>query len=128
VKALSLKQPWANLIATGEKTIETRTWATDYRGELLIVSSKHPPIEPAGSAVAIARLVECRPMTAADEEAACCDIYPKAVAWVFQGVRPVEPFPVRGQLGIYQIECSPKILRRPPEPVLTCVRELFRRV
>jgi len=125
MKALSVKQPWANLIAAGEKTIETRTWATDYRGELLIVSSKSPPIEPAGSTVAIAKLVECRPMSVADEEAACCDIYPRAVAWVLEGVRPVEPFPIRGQLGIYAVEFSPKILERPPEPVLACVRELF---
>mgnify|MGYP000945848419 CR=1 FL=1 len=26
-------QPWANLIAAGTKTIETRLWATAYRGE-----------------------------------------------------------------------------------------------
>ncbi len=46
MKALSAKQPWANLIAAGEKTIETRTWATRYRGPLLIVSSRRPRIEP----------------------------------------------------------------------------------
>ena len=52
MKALSVKQPWANMIAEGEKTIETRTWSTDYRGEILIVSARDPDIPPAGCAVA----------------------------------------------------------------------------
>jgi hypothetical protein len=49
--ALSIKQPWANMIISGEKTIETRTWSTDFRGDLLIVSSKTPAIAPAGYAL-----------------------------------------------------------------------------
>ncbi len=36
MKALSIKQPWAHYIASGQKTIETRTWETKYRGPLLI--------------------------------------------------------------------------------------------
>ena len=32
VKALSLTQPWATLVAMGAKRIETRSWATSYRG------------------------------------------------------------------------------------------------
>ncbi len=51
MKALSVKQPWANAIASGEKTIETRKWFADYRGPLLIVSSKQPRIQPAGCAI-----------------------------------------------------------------------------
>jgi hypothetical protein len=42
MKAISIKQPWAQLIARGEKTIELRTWATNHRGPLLIVSSLAP--------------------------------------------------------------------------------------
>ncbi|MGH8579805.1 MAG: ASCH domain-containing protein [Gammaproteobacteria bacterium] len=61
MKALSLKQPWANLIAVGGKTIETRTWVTSYRGPLPIVSSKRPRIETAGFALAVATLTGCRP-------------------------------------------------------------------
>lgn len=103
LRALSVKQPWANLIASGEKTIETRTWTTDYRGPLLIVSSKSPPIQPAGCAVAIATLVDCRPMTAADEGATKCPLYPGASAWVLRDIRRVRPFKVRGSLGIYRV-------------------------
>ena len=36
VKALSIRQPWAHLILCGMKTIENRTWRTDYRGPLAI--------------------------------------------------------------------------------------------
>ncbi|GAB6172011.1 hypothetical protein JCM15765_14890 [Paradesulfitobacterium aromaticivorans] len=40
MKAISLLQPWASLIATGAKKIETRSWATRYRGPLAIHASK----------------------------------------------------------------------------------------
>lgn len=110
MKCLSVKQPWANLIASGRKTIETRTWATDYRGELLIVSSKTPPIVPAGAAVALVDLVDCRPMLASDQPAACCDIYPNAFAWVLQNIRPVRPVAVRGSLGIYETPVELELL------------------
>jgi len=36
MKALSLWQPWASAIAVRAKRIETRSWATKYRGPLLI--------------------------------------------------------------------------------------------
>lgn len=40
MKALTLHQPWASLIALGVKTIETRSWSTRYRGPLAIHASK----------------------------------------------------------------------------------------
>jgi activating signal cointegrator 1 len=44
MKALTLWQPWASLIALGEKRIETRCWQTSYRGELAIhAAAKLPP-------------------------------------------------------------------------------------
>lgn len=43
MKALSLTQPWATLIAIGVKRFETRGWNTDYRGPLLIHASKAFP-------------------------------------------------------------------------------------
>lgn len=104
MKALSVKQPWANMIASGEKTIETRTWSTDYRGDLLIVSSRTPNIAPAGCALCIVRLVDCRPMTEKDQMEACCSIYPGAFAWVLTGVRRVNPFAVRGQVGLFDVQ------------------------
>lgn len=38
-KALSIKQPWASLIAHGIKTIENRTWPTKFRGRIYIHAS-----------------------------------------------------------------------------------------
>ena len=40
MKALSIRQPWAWLIARGFKPIENRTWNTRFRGRLLIHASK----------------------------------------------------------------------------------------
>lgn len=40
VKAITLIQPWATLIAQGEKWIETRSWATSHRGKLAIHAGK----------------------------------------------------------------------------------------
>ena len=40
MKAISIWQPWATLIALGEKRIETRGWETRYRGPLAIHAAK----------------------------------------------------------------------------------------
>lgn len=40
MRAISLWEPWASLIRTGAKTIETRSWSTPYRGPLLICAAK----------------------------------------------------------------------------------------
>lgn len=40
MKCLSLKQPYAELLVSGRKTIELRSWNTKFRGEFLIHASK----------------------------------------------------------------------------------------
>lgn len=40
MKALTICQPYAELIARGDKLVENRTWPTSYRGELLIHAGK----------------------------------------------------------------------------------------
>ncbi|WCM42437.1 ASCH domain-containing protein [Flavobacterium sp. CBA20B-1] len=41
MKAITIKQPWAYLIASGVKDIENRTWKTHFRGRVYIhVSAK----------------------------------------------------------------------------------------
>lgn len=42
MKVISLWQPWAQLIVEGKKYDETRSWKTNYRGEILIHASKKP--------------------------------------------------------------------------------------
>ena len=43
MKALTLTQPWASLMAIGAKRIETRSWSTPYRGEIVIHAAKNFP-------------------------------------------------------------------------------------
>lgn len=103
-KALSLKQPWANLVMQKKKTIETRKWDTNYRGDLVICSSQKPKIDPAGYALCIAELCDVRPMKKADEKKACCKVYPRAHSWFLRNIRPINPpIPVKGQLGIFNL-------------------------
>ena len=109
MKCISVKQPWATKIANGCKTIETRTWSTNYRGPLAIASSKKPcicpkRIYPAGCVVCVVKLIDCRPMTAYDEAAACCDLYDGAWAWILEDIKKIEPRKVKGQLSIYDID------------------------
>lgn len=40
MKVITIKQPWATLIAEGYKEYEFRTWKTKYRGEILIHAGK----------------------------------------------------------------------------------------
>lgn len=40
LKALSVRQPWASLLAWGLKPVENRTWSTRFRGPVLIHASK----------------------------------------------------------------------------------------
>lgn len=115
MRCLSVRQPWAQLIAEGTKTIELRTWATKYRGPLVIVAGKArakksersaPWVEidgPRGAAIAIAELVDCRPATRSDARAACTAPAEGEWAWVLGEVRPIEPVPQRGKLGLYRV-------------------------
>lgn len=55
MKALTLQQPWATLLATGRKRIETRSWKTSYRGPIAIHAAARIPariknevLEPVG--------------------------------------------------------------------------------
>lgn len=50
MKVLSIKQPWAFLLASGIKDVENRVWQTKYRGMVLIHAPKktdfdHPKIQ-----------------------------------------------------------------------------------
>jgi hypothetical protein len=74
--ALSLKQPWAALLAHGRKTIEIRKWSTQRRGPILIHASRtvddraeawqhvsddiKPTAELLGGIIGVANLMDCR--------------------------------------------------------------------
>ena len=118
MNALSVKQPWAGLIGSGQKTIETRTWYTTYRGDLLICSSQKR-IDPnkvgmhyyngkmcfyLGSTICLVKVVDCVQMKPEHEKGAMCPVYEDAWAWILEDVRLVKQLPVKGQLSIYEVD------------------------
>lgn len=103
-KAISLKQPFANLVCEGKKKIETRVWNTKYRGDVVICSSQTPKIEPYGKALCIVEICRTEPMKKEHEKDACCEIYPRAWSWHLRNVRLIKPpVPIKGKLGIYDL-------------------------
>ncbi len=46
MKAITLWQPWASLIAVGAKQYETRPWKTNYRGRIAIHAARRKVIPP----------------------------------------------------------------------------------
>ena len=108
IKALSVKQPWATMIAQGFKYIETRTWDTKYRGDLLISSTLNPyyPGVKLGFALCVVYLQNCRPMIPSDAAGARCEYREdlKLFAWVLTNLRKIEPFRVRGHQGLFDVE------------------------
>lgn len=105
MKTLSVKHPWCELIASGEKTVEIRTWKTDYRGPLLIASSAAPKWALAGKAVCIVDLVDVRPITQDDLENSCCsECWDSDYAWILENARTVPAIPIKGKLHLYDTE------------------------
>ena len=122
MKALTVKQPWAWAIASGEKGIENRTWAPAYRGPLLIHAGlkfdalAEPPIVvpsdlPTGRIVARVELVDVVPLEEVEDDPWAMG--PKC--WLLEGA--VDLSEVAG------LECSGKqMLWVPPRRVLRIVR------
>lgn len=106
MKALSLRPEWAHLVLCGEKTIECRSWQTDYRGDVLICSSSVKRKGCiSGHGLIVAELVDIHELTADDLEDACMSELPdrKLYAWVFDNFRDIKPFPVKGQLKLFDV-------------------------
>ena len=55
MKAITLRQPYASLVAIGAKPHETRSWATSYRGPIAI----HAGVKPAHELDGITRELIC---------------------------------------------------------------------
>lgn len=128
MKALTVLQPFASLVLGGQKTIETRSWKTAYRGDILICAGrsphrgtvilplpnfplmycedaieKFPGLAIFGVSLCVVELVHCRPLRASDWVKACCFTPPNLFAWVLTNVRPVEMKPVRGQQRLFEV-------------------------
>ena len=125
MKAISIKQPWASLVASGRKTIECRTWRTTHRGPLLICASKggfelndDGLLAPGGVALGVVELQNIRPMTKGDLPAAFlpddwqADAL-KGLAWEVAALYKVEPFPVKGRLNLFDVDDA--LIKRLPD-------------
>lgn len=130
MKALSVKQPWASLAAAGHKQIECRTWRTNYRGPLLICSSKGDfeindgLIAPGGMALGVVELLDVRRMTKADLDSAFlpdewhADAL-KGFAWVLRKQYEIVPVPIKGRLNLFEADVP--LVHLPPEYNDHCV-------
>jgi hypothetical protein len=118
--ALSVNQPFADMISKGIKKIEVRSRATKHRGNILIVSSKkvfdgyeYNEEDRIGVSICRVELYDCKPLKECTEEelALTClkrDELIKALksghyAWFLKNPIPVIEFPVKGQLGIFSL-------------------------
>jgi predicted transcriptional regulator len=119
MKALSLKQPWAELILLGKKTIETRTWNTTFRGRFLIHASLNVDkgamerfgfsTLPLGCVVGEAELVSVKEyanekdwLEDADKHCAGSIKFDrKRYGYLLKNVKRVKPKPCKGRLGFW---------------------------
>jgi len=130
MKAITIKQPFASLIAAGLKEYEFRTWKTDYRGEILIHAGKSVDREamerfadydltyPLGCVMARAVMTDCVPI-----DGAMKDVLRQKDSRVYAGItedpdfhgygfrleriEPIRPIPMRGMLGLWECEVLP---------------------
>jgi len=130
LKALSVMQPWAQLIASRQKTIETRSWMTLWRGPLVIHASQSPRFlkdrelleslrrnglalddgQVVGAAVAVAMVADCRRTEAlvgtplGRKEHAAGNFSARRWGIILESVRPlITPVPVKGALGLWMV-------------------------
>ncbi len=113
MKAISIHPRFAMEIACRRKTIECRTWQTRYRGELLIcASARREPGCIAGHALAVCTLASILPFAQAHLGPAGMDEMPSrpSYAWMLEAIRPIRPVPVKGRLGLFDVQIEPIFL------------------
>jgi hypothetical protein len=119
IPAISIRQPWAELILRGVKTIEIRDWERDYRGDLYLHTGKVAdgyrifefgmPDVFRGGYIGIIELVTILPFTSESWKAwqpkhlSDHHFIPGTFAWVVQNSRRFqEPIPAPGKLGLFE--------------------------
>lgn len=123
LKAISIRQPWIDLILKGHKTIELRGWDLSHRGPLALHASKkidyhaaryfgyEKPWElPSGAILAVAevnRTIELSEANFGDHLDGHLQILPAngiTYGIVLEQVRPLDkPVPARGRLSTFTL-------------------------
>lgn len=114
MRALSIRQPWAWLIAHGHKPVENRTWPTSHRGDTLIHAGKVFDLEGLASILAtfphlrsvLPQQYELGGIVGLAQLIGCVQKHPSAwftgpYAFVFYAARPLPFVPLRGQLSFF---------------------------
>ena len=122
IKAITLWQPWATLVAIGAKCIETRSWRTKHRGLLAIHAAKrftHQVVEtepfvgaladvtqfPLGTIVAVCNLADCVQVTEnnrpGEPELSFGDYTLGRWMWILEDVIAFDPLLARGRQGLW---------------------------
>jgi ASCH domain len=121
VPALSVRQPWAELIVSGRKTIEVRSWTCAYRGRIWIHAAQrsdqheesafHFSHLPKGGYVGSVALCATVPLDRARWEARRAnhlnlgEYRPGLYAWLLDGPNRFDAIvPARGQLNLFYPE------------------------
>ena len=117
MNALTICQPYAELIARCEKPIENRAWPTSYRGPLAIHAGKsrawmdwgdeefYPDME-FGAVIAIAELYDCVRIGNLPEQLRGHEHANGPWCWLLRNVRRITPVPYRGAQGLWVIPDS----------------------
>ena len=124
MKALSLKQPFAELVVSGRKTIELRKWNTKFRGKFLIHSSKTPDKKgmekfgfgelPNGFIVGEANLANVKEYKSKEEFDndkswhLANDAYGK-YGFILEDAKRIKPIPAKGMLGFWDYNSIKKV-------------------
>ena len=106
MKALSINPVYAMQIVTGIKTVECRSWTTNYRGDILICSTakKEKGTIP-GHALGVVTLEDIVPFQKKHLKGAMMDDFnPEDYAWILTNPRVIKPFPVKGKLSLWNCE------------------------
>lgn len=117
MKALSIHPYYAMGIMVGEKTVECRSWKTDYRGDILICATqkKYPGTIP-GHALGVVELIDVVLFKKKHLKDALMDDYnPGDYAWILTNNRLIEPIPVKGKLSLWNFDDEDKIKYIPEE-------------
>ena len=119
MKALSLQQPWAELIASGRKTIETRTWNTKFKGEFYIHASKTINLKAAkklkvknfvtGALIGKARLVDVKKYKNSkdfqkDNKKHLALAKYKPYGYILKNAKRIKPIKYKGALNFFDVQ------------------------
>lgn len=117
MKALSLKQPFAELILQGRKKIELRKWNTNFRGEFLIHASKVPDMNamkkfgfsdlPCGFIIGKAELIDVKQYKNEQEHQKDSNLHLASSEWgnygfILANPQRIEKIPAKGSLGFWE--------------------------